>query len=115
MTEMRSTDAPAAPDAPTRRAAVVCSAIALAVGLLEIAAGVVFWYLTSVDTSDDPLVGIGYVFAIALAAPGMLGVVLAALGWLLARRTAGLGLAIAALVVAAGPAMLYLWLVVPWF
>lgn len=97
---------PAAPSS-TRKAAVVTSIVALALGLLEAGLGAYCWYVTSIDPSDDPLVAIGYVVAIAIGVPGAVGLLLAGLGWLFADRVAGLVLAIVAVVVAGGPVLLF--------
>ncbi len=109
-----SSASPSSVSAGTRRAAVATSAVALVVAALEIAAGAFFWYVTETDTSDDPLVGIGYLFAIVVGVPGLLGGLLGALGWAFARRAAGLALAILAVVCVAGPVLLYLWFALPW-
>ena len=108
---------PARPDAPTRRAAVVTAVVALCLGLVELGLGAWAWVATdeAARTSDDPLVGVGYVVALALAAPGAVGVLLAGLGWLLARRTAGLVLAIVGVVVAGAPLVLWLSVLAPSF
>jgi uncharacterized membrane protein YidH (DUF202 family) len=102
--------APARPDAPTRRAAVVTAVVALLLGVLELGLGAWAWLATdeAARTSDDPLVGVGYVVALVVAVPGAAGVLLAALGWFLARRTVGLVLAIVAVVVSAAPLLLWL-------
>lgn len=118
---MPETFVPAAPSsssrtpAPTHRAAVVTSAIAVVVSVLEVAAGGLFWYLTATDPSDDPLVGLGYLLAILVGAPGVVGVVLGALGWLLARHVAGLVLGILGVVAAAGPLLVVLLFASPTF
>lgn len=113
-------DSPVPPvrsDAPTRRAAVVTAVVALCLGVVELGLGAWGWLATdeAARTSDDPLVGVGYLVALAVAAPGALGVLLAGLGWLLARRTAGLVLAIVGVVVAGAPLVLWLSFLVPWF
>lgn len=91
--------------APTRGAAVACAAIALAISVLELLVAAYFWVASAKDTSDDPLSGIGYVFAVAIGVPGVLGLLLGGLGWWLAKRPAGLGLAIVGVVVAAVPGL----------
>lgn len=107
--------APARPDAPTRRAAVVTAVIGVGLGLLELGFAGWAWLATdeAARTSDDPLVGLGYLIALVVAVPGALGVLLAGLGWFLARRSAGLALAIAGVVVAGAPLVLWLWLLSP--
>lgn len=100
------TPAPIAPS--TRQAAVVTSLIALVVGILELISAGVMWYLTDIDPTDDPLVGLGYLVALLMGVPGVVAVVLGGLGWLLAGRTAGLVLAILATVAASGPVMIFL-------
>lgn len=108
-------DSPARPDAPTRRAAVVTAVVALVLAVLELGFAAWAWIATdeAARTSDDPLVGIGYVFALAIGVPAVAGVLLAGLGWLLARRTAGLVLAIIGVVVAGAPFVLWLAFLVP--
>ncbi|MFC5727738.1 MULTISPECIES: hypothetical protein [Nocardioides] len=98
--------------APTRRAAVVCAAVALALAVLELLVATFFVVATAADTSEDPLADIGYVFAVALGLPGVLGLLFGGLGWSLARRPVGLGLAIVGVVVAGAPGlwMISLWL-----
>ncbi len=107
--------APARPDAPTRRAAVVTAVVGLCLGVAELGFAGWAWIATdeAARTSDDPLVGIGYLVALVLAVPGALGVLLAGLGWFLARRSAGLALAIVGLVVAGAPLVLWLGLLSP--
>lgn len=107
--------APARSDAPTRRAAVVTAVVGLALGVVELCLGLWAWLATdeAARTSDDPLVGIGYLVALVVAVPGAVGVALAGLGWLLARRSVGLALAILGVVVAAAPLVLWLWLLAP--
>ncbi len=101
--------------APTRGAAVVCAAIALTFSDLEMLAAAYFWVATAADTSDDPLSGIGYVFAVAIGVPGVLGLLLGGLGWWFAKRPAGLGLAIAGVVVSAVPGLGIVSLFLPAF
>lgn len=108
---------PSRPDAPTRRAAVVTAVVALALGVVELGFAGWAWLATdeAARTSDDPLVSVGYLLALAIAVPGAAGVLLAGLGWLLARRTAGLVLAIVAVVVAGIPFAMWLSWLAPWF
>ncbi|QSR27641.1 hypothetical protein CFH99_18615 [Nocardioides aromaticivorans] len=110
-------DSPARPDAPTRRAAVVTAVVALVLAVLELGFAAWAWIATdeAARTSDDPLVGIGYLIALVIAVPGAAGALLAGLGWLLARRTAGLVLAIIAVVVAGAPIVLWLSFLTPSF
>lgn len=110
-------DSPARPDAPTRRAAVVTAVVALVLAVLELGFAAWAWIATdeAARTSDDPLVGIGYLIALVIAVPGAAGALLAGLGWLLARRTAGLVLAIIAVVVAGAPVVLWLSFLAPSF
>ena len=113
-------DSPARPDAPTRRAAVVTAVVALVLAVLELGFAAWAWIATdeAARTSDDPLVGIGYLIALVVAVPGAAGAagaLLAGLGWLLARRTAGLVLAIIAVVVAGAPFVLWLSFLSPSF
>lgn len=107
---------PARPDAPTRRAAVVTAVVALVLGVLELCFAGWAWLATdeAARTSDDPLVSVGYVLALAIAVPAAAGVLLAGLGWLLARRTAGLVLSIIAVVIVGVPFAMWLSWVVPW-
>ncbi|HVK30435.1 MAG TPA: hypothetical protein VM575_18995 [Nocardioides sp.] len=116
MTTLRP-DSPATPDAPTRRAAVVTAVVALVLAVLELGFAAWAWIATdeAARTSDDPLVGVGYVIALVIAVPGAAGVLLAGLGWFLARRTAGLVLAIIAAVVAGAPFVLWLAMLAPSF
>ncbi|KRC46330.1 MULTISPECIES: hypothetical protein [unclassified Nocardioides] len=104
MTDLRVPASSSTP-ASTRKAAVVTSIVAIVLGLAEAGFGAYCWYLTDIDPSDDPLVAVGYVLAIVVAAPGVVGLLLGGLGWLLADRTAGLVLAILAAVVVALPVL----------
>lgn len=99
----------------TRRPAVVVSLVALVFGVVELLGAALMWYLTATDPSDDPLVGLGYVVALVVGAPGGVGVLLGGLGWLLADRVAGLVLGILAVVATAGPVLLVLGFASPTF
>lgn len=90
---------------------LVLAVVALLLGAAELLGGAWMWVLTEQDTTDDPLVGLGYLLAVAVGAPGLLGVVLAAAALLLARRrTAGLTFAILAAIAVALPALGFLFL-----
>lgn len=110
-------DSTARPGAPTRRAAVVTAVVALVLAVLELGFAAWAWIATdeAARTSDDPLVGVGYLVALVTAAPGAAAALLAGLGWFLARRTAGLVLAILAVVVAGSPLLLWLSFLAPSF
>ena len=105
-------DGPARPDAPTSRAAVATAVVALVLAVLELGFGAWAWIATdeAARTSDDPLTAIGYLVALAIGVPGVVGLLLAALGWVLADRVAGLVLAILGAGAVAVPALL--WLIV---
>lgn len=105
--------APVSSRSDSRRSAVVISAIALSIGVTELLGAALMWYLTATDPSDDPLVGLGYLVALAVGAPGVVGVVLGGLGWALADRAAGLVLGILGVVATAGPLVLFLGLAFP--
>lgn len=106
---------PSAPSASpsTRKAAVVTSAVALVLGLLELGLGAFCWWATDTDPSDDPLTALGYLVALMIGVPGGIGLVLAGLGWLLADRVAGLVLAILAACAVAVPGLLWLGVASP--
>ncbi len=99
----------------TRKAAVVTSVVALVLGVVETGFGAFCWWVTETDPSDDPLTAIGYLVALVIGVPGVLGAVLAGLGWLLADRTAGLVLAILAGCAVAVPGLLWLTFANPGF
>ena len=96
----------------TRRPAVVLAAIALGIAAVDIVAGASMWAATASSTSEDPLTGIGYVVAVVVGAPGVLGGVLGGLGWRFADREAGLGLGIAGVVITAMTLLPAGWLLV---
>lgn len=94
---------PAMPPSSTRTGTVAAAAVALVVGLGEVGLGGWFWYATATDTSDSAFVGLGYVVAAFVGVPGLAALLLAALGWWLAGRVAGVVLAVLGLVAAAFP------------
>jgi hypothetical protein len=98
--------------APTRRAAVVTSLVAIVVGLPECVLAAYAWVATASSRSEDPLVAIGYVFAVFFGIPGVLGVLLGGLGWRFADHTAGLVLGILGIIVSGSVllVMLSFWL-----
>ncbi len=112
MTQSHAT-APVLSRSDSRRSAVAVSAIALVLGVVELLGAALLWYLTATDPSDDPLVGLGYLVALVVGAPGVVGVVLGGLGWTLADRAAGLVLGILAVVATAGPLLLFLGFAFP--
>lgn len=89
-------------------AAVLCSLPLLGLGALA-------WVETAGSSSDDPLVGLGYVIAVVAAAPGVLAVLLAALGVALRRRypVGGIVLTAVALGIAALPLAFTVFWIVP--
>ncbi|MCX6401705.1 MAG: hypothetical protein NTX33_17465 [Propionibacteriales bacterium] len=105
--------APVSPSSDTRGPAVVASVIALVLGVLELLGAGAIWYLTATDPSDDPLVSLGYLVAIVVGAPGVVGVVLGGLGWRFADRVAGLVLSILGVLAAAGPVAMVLTFAFP--
>lgn len=90
---------------------LAAAAILLAVPLL--AYGTYAWVATVNSTSEDPLVGLGYVLAVFFGAPGLLAILFAGLGLMLRRRRPTAGVALAAL--GLGFAALPLALLVSWF
>lgn len=98
-----------------RRGTVVTSVVVLVLGVVEIGFGAFCWYVTETDPADDPLTAIGYLVALVIGVPGVVGLVLAGLGWLLADRVAGLVLAILAACAVAVPALLWLGVASPGF
>ncbi|WP_141012694.1 PrgI family protein [Nocardioides sambongensis] len=99
--------------APRRTATVVCAVIALVVAVAQVVAAAALWIATDNDTTDDPLVGLGYVLAMIVGAPGVLGLLCGVPALLLARRPGGLTLAVLALVAVGLPVAFFLFLAVP--
>ncbi|TWH04969.1 hypothetical protein L615_000100001240 [Nocardioides sp. J9] len=105
-----ATAAPARSASPTRTGALVTAGVALVIALLETAFGAWCWMETEAAsvTNDDPLVGIGFLIALFIGVPGLVGLLLAVLGWVFARHVAGLVLAILAAVVVSAPLLFLL-------
>lgn len=86
------------------RVSVVLGAMAILVALAELAFAGHLVAATTSDSSDDPLVGGGYIYAGIIGLPGLVGLVLG-LTALALRRSLG-GLVLAVLAVAASLAIL---------
>ncbi|TIC86744.1 hypothetical protein E8D34_10890 [Nocardioides sp. GY 10113] len=100
-------------DAPARRpATLLCAGAAIVVGALLVLYGAMLVHWTNEDPSGDPLVGIGYLLAGVAGIPGAVGLLLAAGGAALSRRTAGLVLAVLALATVLVPILLVAWLLI---
>ncbi|TYL52003.1 hypothetical protein FXB39_06245 [Nocardioides sp. BGMRC 2183] len=88
---------------PRSTATVVLAVIALIVAIPQAVCGVLMWVATENETTEDPLVGVGYLVALFLGIPGLIGVLLAVPALLLSRRQTGVVLAVLALVAVAMP------------
>jgi len=101
-------------DPTTTAGTRITAAVAVLLGLAESGLAGWAWVDTATSTSESSTAALGYVVALLLGVPGVLALVLGALGLGFARRAGGLPLAILGVVVAAGPVVLWLSAWLPW-
>lgn len=88
--------------------------IAIVLGVAETGLAVWAWVETASYSGESSTAAVGFVVALLVGIPGGCALVLGVIGLAVARRMAGLPLAILGVTVAAGPVVLWLSAWSPW-